>query len=65
MNRERITLGGYEMWLDRKRCILFDKEQSKFGTIFDVMGTYPNIAIRSISLTKDEEKELKNYLLKN
>jgi hypothetical protein len=63
--REKISLGGYDMWLDRSRgsaLIIFDKESSKKGLCVDVMGTLPNIYISSSILSNDEKKQLVNYL---
>jgi hypothetical protein len=60
--REKISLGGYEMWLDRKRSILFDKENSRYGTVFDVMGIPPHIHISALNFTKEEKIELANYI---
>lgn len=63
--REKIYLGGYEMWLDKSRgasLVIYDKENSKNGLCVDVMGTHPNIWIFSDDLTKSEKQELINYL---
>ena len=65
IKREKISLGGYDMWLDRSRgsaLIIFDKENSKKGLCVDVMGSYPNIWILSSDLTKTEKQELISHL---
>jgi len=65
MIREKITLGGYELWLDRScgaALLLFEKENSKHGLPIDAMGMYPNFWISGSPLTKDEKEELVNHL---
>lgn len=60
--REKVFLNGFEMWLDRERLMLYDKEESKHGTNFDVAGEGDGIYIFSSHLTKDEKKQLTEYL---
>lgn len=60
--REKIFLNGYEMWLDRERLMLFDKESSNNGIHFDIAGEDEGIYIFSQHLTKDEKRQLTNYL---
>lgn len=63
--REKIFLSGYEMWLDRRygaALLIFDKEDSKHGICVDAMGTYPHLYISALDLTKEEKKELADYL---
>lgn len=56
--REKIFLNGYECWLDRENLVLYDKEYSKNGLVFDTDG----ISIWSSHLTKDEKRQLLDYL---
>lgn len=65
--REKIFLNGYEIWLDKSlyssRClILCDSETSKHGVYVDIMGSYPNIYVSGLHLTKVEKEQLKNHL---
>jgi hypothetical protein len=60
--REKIFLNGFEMWLDRDKLMLFDKEDSKNGMHFDVGGEGDGIYIFSSHLTKDEKRQLVDYL---
>jgi len=67
--REKIILGGYELWVEAKdkynRClVIYDTDKSKHGIIADVMGTGKNIYISALNLTDVEKKELSNHLLK-
>jgi hypothetical protein len=57
-NREKIFLNGYEMWLDRDKMMIFDKEDTKNGIHYDTDG----ISVWSSHLTKDERKQLMDYL---
>ena len=63
--REKILLGGHEMWLDREKLMLYDKEYSQNGIGFDVAGEGDGIYILSQHLTKDEKQQLANYLKSN
>ena len=63
--KEKVFLGGYEMWLDRKESMLFDKETSRYGIYFDVMGSGKYIYISSLELTKEEKIELADHLKVN
>lgn len=58
-SREKISLGGYEYWLDRDKQVLHDTESSKYGTHYDSDN---KSYVFSSKLTKDERKELLNYL---
>lgn len=60
--RKKIFLNGYEMWLDVNNSTLYDKENSKHGLTFDVMGSGDTIYINSPHLTKSEKIQLTNYL---
>ncbi|MFA5586369.1 MAG: hypothetical protein WDA02_07490 [Saccharofermentanales bacterium] len=60
--REKIFLNGYEMWLDRDKLMIYDKEDSKKGIGFDVAGEGDGIYIHSQHLTKDEKRQLTDYL---
>ena len=60
--REKIFLNGFEMWLDRDKLMIYDKEQSKNGIIFDVAGTDDGISINSQYLTKDEKRQLADII---
>ena len=51
--REKIFLNGYEMWLDRDKLMLYDKEDSQ-----ECDGIY----IFSQHLTKDEKRQLTDYM---
>jgi hypothetical protein len=76
MSREKITLGGYELWVEydeRLCCItIFDFETAKHGLNLDVMGMkgykhvngfiYTGPFGGSARLTKQEEKELNDYI---
>lgn len=65
IKRKKIVLGGYEMWVDVERSILFEKETSMYGVVFDVMGTGDGRWINSYNnLTKEESAELLNYIKK-
>lgn len=60
--REKIFLNGYEMWLDREKLMLYDKEDSNSGVGFDVAGEGDGIYIFSQHLTKDEKRQLIDYM---
>lgn len=60
--REKIYLNGYEMWLDRDKLMIYDKEESKHGIGFDVAGENDGIYILSQHLTKDEKRQLLDYM---
>ena len=60
--REKIFLNGFEMWLDREKSMLYDKKHSQHGVGFDVMGNDDGIYIHSQHLTKDEKRQLIDYL---
>jgi hypothetical protein len=60
--REKIFLNGYEMWLDREKLMLYDKEDSQHGIGFDVAGEGDGIYIFSQHLTKDEKRQLTDYM---
>ena len=60
--REKIFLNGYEMWLDRDKLMLYDKESSEKGIPFDVAGEGDGIYIFSNHLTADEKRQLTDYL---
>lgn len=60
--REKIFLNGYEMWLDREKLMLYDKEDSQHGIGFDVAGEGDGIYIFSQHLTKDEKQQLTDYM---
>jgi hypothetical protein len=61
-NREKIFLNGYEMWLDRDKMMIFDKEDTKNGIHFDIAGEGDGISIFSQHLTKDEKRQLLDYI---
>ena len=63
--REKIFLNGYEMWLDRDKLMLYDKEQSQNGIPFDIAGEGDGIYIFSNHLTSDEKRQLVNYIKYN
>lgn len=61
--REKITLGGYDMWLDRSEypaIWLYPSETAKNGIPVDVL--YDGKKIGSIELNNTEKKELLDYL---
>lgn len=60
--REKIFLNGYEMWLDRDKQVIYDKEYSQHGLHYDVAGDGDGISIFSNHLTKDEKRQLMDYL---
>jgi hypothetical protein len=60
--REKIFLNGYEMWLDRDKMMIFDKEDTKNGIHFDIAGEGDGISIFSQHLTKDEKRQLLDYI---
>lgn len=63
--REKIMLGGYEMWLDRTKypaLMLYDSQTAKNGLPVDVL--YDGKAIGSADLNEGEKKELLTYLNK-
>jgi hypothetical protein len=60
--REKIFLNGYEMWLDRDKMMIFDKEDTKNGIHFDITGEGDGISIFSQHLTKDEKRQLLDYI---
>jgi len=63
--REKIFLNGYEMWLDRDKLMLYDKEESNNGIHFDMSGEGDGISIFSQHLTKDEKRQLLDYIKYN
>lgn len=70
--RDKIMLGGYELWLDKsyysaRSVIICDSETSKTrnGLIVDIMGSYPYIWVSGLGLTDTEKQELKEYLKKD
>ena len=50
------------MWLDREKLMLYDKEHSQNGIGFDIAGEGDGIYIFSQHLTKDEKRQLTDYL---
>lgn len=62
INREKIFLNGYGMYLDRERSILFPEENSKHGLPFDVMDGGDHIWVSCRYMTENEKKQLVNYL---
>lgn len=54
------------MWLDREKLMLYDKEDSQHGIGFDVSysrtGEGDGIYIFSQHLTKDEKRQLTDYM---
>ena len=50
--REKTYLNGYEMWLNREKLMLYDKEDSAGDGIY----------IFSQHLTKDEKRQLTDYI---
>jgi len=60
--REKIFLNGYEMWLDRDKMMIFDKEDTKNGIHFDIAGEGDGISIFSQHFTKDEKRQLLDYI---
>lgn len=61
-SREKIFLNGYEMWLDRDKSMIYDKESSEKGIPFDVSGEGDGIYIFSNHLTPNEKRQLTDYL---
>lgn len=59
---EKIFLNGYEMWLDRDKLMIYDKEDLKKGIGFDIAGEGDGIYIHSQHLTKDEKRQISDYL---
>jgi len=57
-NREKVLINGYKYWIDREKMVLYDNEESDNGIDCDIDG----ISIRSNHLTKDERRQLMNYL---
>ncbi len=62
--REKVLLNGFEMWLDRDKLMIYDKENSENGIGFDVAGEGDGIYILSQHLTKDEKRQLLDYIKK-
>lgn len=63
--REKIILGGYEMWLDRTKyptLMLYDTETARHGIPVDVLC---DTGIGSPDLNDAEKVELMNYLNAN
>lgn len=60
--REKIFLNGYEMWLDRDKLMLYDKEKSQHGIGFDVASNDDGIYVFSQHLTKDEKRQITDYM---
>lgn len=60
--RQKISLNGYDMWLDKEKSIIFDSENSKNGLHFDVLGEGDKIYIGSHVLSKEEKEELLKYI---
>ena len=50
--REKVFLNGYEIWLDREKLMLYDKEYSAGDGIY----------IFSQHLTKDERRQILDYM---
>lgn len=59
--REKVFINGWECWIDRERQILYEKEGSKNGILYDTDNNY---YLRGIHLTKNESKQLLEYLKK-
>ena len=57
-NREKVLINGYEYWVDREKMVLYDKEETTNGIHYDTDGT----SVWSSHLTKDERKQLMDYL---
>jgi len=66
--REKISLGGYEMWMELRlpsRCIMiYEKENYKHGIIVELMGPEGHMWLNSRDLKEEEKKELLDYLKK-
>jgi hypothetical protein len=61
--REKITLNGYDVWLDRSgypSIWLYDSETAKYGLPVDVL--HDGKVIGSAVLNDIEKKELLKYL---
>lgn len=56
--KEKVFINGYEYWIDIEKMVLYDKEESKNGIHYENDG----ISIRSSHLTKDERRQLMDYL---
>ena len=50
--REKVFLNGHEIWLDREKLMLYDKEHSAGDGIY----------IFSQHLTKDERRQILDYM---
>jgi hypothetical protein len=60
--RQKISLNGYDMWLDKEKSVIFDSENSKHGLHFDVLGEGDNVYIGSHILSDSEKEELLKYI---
>lgn len=58
MARQKIQINGYDFWLDKKAMVLYDKEDSKNGLVFDVVCGHH---IRCSHMTEFERNELSKY----
>lgn len=74
MKRNKITLGGFEQWVefDRQLCLvtIYESETAKNGIFYDVFGSGTNLSVAKsgwggselIYLTEEERKELNTHL---
>lgn len=59
--REKIDIGGYPHWIDRKKQIIYPTEHAKNGVVFDSDN---QTFVRLAKLTKEEEKQVLDFLRK-
>jgi len=63
-NREKVIIGGYPVWVDLERSIIFDSEYATYGNPIDIFyfdSEYPKVSTGS-KLTQEEKNDLINYI---
>lgn len=64
--KEKIILGGYELWVEidlESRCAkIFSVETSKHPIYIDIMGDSKRFWVNSHELNNEEKKELEQYI---
>lgn len=55
---EKVFLNGYEYWLNRKKLVIYDKEEYKNGIYYYSDG----ISIKSNRLTNNEKQQILDYI---
>jgi len=56
--RQKVILGGYECWVDKDMCMIYDTQTAKFGCGFIFNG----YQVYSHHLTPEERQQLADFM---